>query len=44
MKLLLFGATGMTDTDNLSRAMLRIARTGASRPVLENGDLNALGA
>jgi uncharacterized protein YbjT (DUF2867 family) len=34
----------VTDTDNLSRAMLRIARTGASRPVLENGDLNALGA
>jgi uncharacterized protein YbjT (DUF2867 family) len=33
----------VTNTDNLSRAMLRIARTGAPRPVLENGDLNALG-
>jgi uncharacterized protein YbjT (DUF2867 family) len=34
----------VTDTDNLSRAMLRIARTGAPRSVLENADLNALGA
>ena len=34
----------ITDTDKLSRAMLKVARTGAPRPVLDNADLNALGA
>jgi uncharacterized protein YbjT (DUF2867 family) len=34
----------ITDTDKISRAMLRVARSGAPRPVLENADLNALGA
>ena len=34
----------ITDTDKISRAMLKVARSGAPRPVLENADLNALGA
>jgi uncharacterized protein YbjT (DUF2867 family) len=34
----------VTNTDNVARAMLRIARAGAPRPVVENGDLNELGA
>jgi uncharacterized protein YbjT (DUF2867 family) len=35
---------GVTDTDHLSRAMLRAAKHGAPRVVLENRDINALGA
>jgi uncharacterized protein YbjT (DUF2867 family) len=34
----------ITDTDKISRAMIKVARSGAPRPVLENADLNALGA
>ncbi len=32
----------VTTTENVGRAMLRVARRGAPRPVLENADINAL--
>ena len=34
----------ITDTDKISRAMIKVARSGAPKTVLENDDLNALGA
>ena len=34
----------VTTTDELSRAMLVVAKRGAPRPVLENEDIRALGA
>ena len=32
----------VTTTEKVGRAMLRVARSGAPKPVLENRDINAL--
>jgi hypothetical protein len=32
----------VTTTEQVGRAMLRVARTGAPKPILETGDINAL--
>jgi uncharacterized protein YbjT (DUF2867 family) len=34
----------VTTSENVGRAMLRVARSGAPKPVLENADINALAA
>jgi hypothetical protein len=34
----------ITTTERVGRAMLRVAKQGADKPILENADLNRLGS